>query len=34
MFEHSETIGVDGSSPNTAVTNATITLTDDDQGLR
>ena len=30
-FEHDETIGVDGSSPNTTVTNATITLTDDDK---
>ena len=31
VFEHSETIGVDGSSPNTIMTNATITLTDDDK---
>ena len=30
-FEHDETIGVDGSSPNTAMTNTTITLTDDDK---
>ena len=31
VFEHNETIGVDGSSPDTAMTNATITLTDDDK---
>ncbi len=31
VFEHDETIGVDGSSPNTIMTNATITLTDDDK---
>ena len=31
VFEHNETIGVDGSSPNTTMTNATITLTDDDK---
>ena len=31
LFEQSETIGVDGSSPDTTVTNATITLTDDDK---
>ena len=29
--EYNETIGVDGSSPNTTMTNATITLTDDDK---
>ena len=31
LVEHNETIGVDGSSPNTTMTNATITLTDDDK---
>ena len=31
VVEYNETIGVDGSSPNTAMTNATITLTDDDK---
>ena len=31
LVEYNETIGVDGSSPNTAMTNATITLTDDDK---
>ena len=31
VFEHNETIGVDGSSPNTTMTNATITLTDDEK---
>ena len=31
VFEHDETIGVDGSSPDTIMTNATITLTDDDK---
>ena len=31
VVEHNETIGVDGSSPNTVMTNATITLTDDDK---
>ena len=30
LFEHDETIGVDGSSPNTTVTGATITLEDGD----
>ena len=31
VVEYNETIGVDGSSPNTTMTNATITLTDDDK---
>ena len=31
VVEYNETIGVDGSSPNTVMTNATITLTDDDK---
>ena len=31
LVEYNETIGVDGSSPNTTMTNATITLTDDDK---
>ncbi len=31
VVEYNETIGVDASSPNTAVTNATITLTDDEK---
>ena len=33
LVEDSKTIGVDGSSPNTTVTNATITLTDDDKDV-
>ena len=31
LVEYNETIGVDGSSPRTVMTNATITLTDDDK---
>ena len=31
VVEYNETIGVDGSIPNTVMTNATITLTDDDK---
>ncbi len=31
VVEYNETIGVDGSSPRTVMTNATITLTDDDK---
>ena len=31
-FEHDETIGVDGSSPNAIVTGAKLTLTDDEKG--
>ena len=31
LVEHNETIGVDGSSPRTTMTNATITLADDDK---
>ena len=31
VVEYNETIGVDGSSPRTMMTNATITLTDDDK---